>query len=94
MSKKKKNVFDDPKFIEAWTEMVLEGWHGWLEGRSFPKAPKEIYFCHSNEKELQDLCNAFEKKYNRKLKYRIVNLSYISYLETEVGEKYEEHDTC
>lgn len=86
---RKKSVFDSLEFKEIHTDMVMEGWKDWLDGVNLPNKPKEIYFCHSTENEVIELVNEFELRYNIKLKYRIVNLSYISYYETIVSEKYD-----
>lgn len=78
--KTKKDPFNDPKFIEAYTDMVIEGWESWLRGEGFSQVPVEIFFANGNDDtNLKRLIAAFEAKYGRKLKYRVDGLTYISY---------------
>ncbi len=74
-------------FVDSW----VDGTYQQLEGINRTKKAKETYFLHSSEEEVEKLMSAFEKKYSKKLKYRIMGgLSYFSYEETILSEKYED----
>src|SRR5208283_5282525 len=70
-----------PEFKKEYTEMLIDGWNQML---SIHK--KEIPFCLSTEDELKELIKSFEDKHNKKLKYRIDGLAYVSYEESIIED--------
>lgn len=93
-NKKRKDPFDDPELISFMEEQVVDGWKDTLDGyrdeQVFVPQRKEAYYACSDEETIKRLIAQFEAKFGRKLKYRQNTLFYISYVETEVGEEYDD----
>ena len=70
---------DSPEFRENYKKMLIDGWSQKLIDMSIP----EVVFYPSNEDEIKEYVKAFEDKYQRKLKYRIDTLAYISLVAEE-----------
>ncbi len=92
--KKKKDPFADPKLVSFMDQQIIEGWKCTLDGVSTEKVfhpqRKEAYHACFKEETIKKLIVKFEARYGRKLKFRENGLFYISYVETELGEEYDD----
>jgi len=81
-----KTPISTEKAIENFhVKLVSESWFHWLQGENFIEKPQEILFSCESEESLKPYISTFEKKFNKKLKYHILNdIVHISYQETEL----------
>jgi hypothetical protein len=80
------NKFDD-EFLKAWDNSSVECMHNWLEGIHFSEKPKEIYHAISSEEYALKLCNLFNQKFGKEIKYEFKKgLCYFSYVNNSQEE--------
>lgn len=74
--------FTSPEFLAAHKEMTIDAWHQILEGTNMSAPKEETFYVTNDEEGVKKYIQAFEEKYNKRLKYRRKeSMFYLSYLE-------------